>query len=65
MVSACYRTEDVGIVGHEYDTPKLLWVTAEEYAFGNYGPKRFAWVLTDIQVLPEPVKARGYQSFWE
>lgn len=29
--------------------------------FGDYRPGRWCWEMTDIQVLPEPVPARGYQ----
>lgn len=36
-----------------------------ERAFGNYGPGRFAWILEDIQPLPEPIPAKGALSLWE
>lgn len=36
-----------------------------EYAFGNYAPGRFAWMLEKIEPLPEPIPARGSQLLWE
>lgn len=35
-----------------------------EGAFGNYTAGRWAWLLTDIQRLPEPVPARGSLGLW-
>lgn len=35
-----------------------------ELAFGNYGPRRFAWLFTDIAALPVPVPCRGAQRLW-
>lgn len=32
--------------------------------FGDYGEGRFAWHLTDIEVLAPPVSAIGRQGFW-
>lgn len=36
-----------------------------ELSFGDYTPGRYAWILTDIQPLPEPIPARGMQGLWE
>ena len=35
-----------------------------EERWGNYGPKRFGWILGNVRVLPEPVPCRGMQSIW-
>lgn len=48
----CYRTEDI--------SPTPL-----ERALGDYTPGRFAWVTENLVVLPKPVPARGFQSFWD
>lgn len=37
----------------------------EERAFGDYSPGRWAWLLADIEALPEPVPAKGALSLWE
>lgn len=36
-----------------------------EHAFGLYTPGRWAWVLADIQALPEPIPAKGHQGIFE
>jgi len=48
-------------VEHFAKSPHL---TAQERAFGDYSPGRFAWRLWDVQRLPQPVAARGYQRLW-
>lgn len=44
-------------------------ITAEpvwepERSFGDYRAGRFAWVLTDIRRLPEPIPAKGALGLW-
>ena len=38
---------------------------ARELAFGNYETGRFAWALTDVRALPEPIPCRGALGLWE
>jgi hypothetical protein len=40
-------------------------IVGNEYHFGDYTPGRYAWILDDIQALPEPVPAKGMQGLWE
>jgi len=40
-------------------------ITEQEYAFGNYSLGRWAWLLADIKLLPEPIPIRGARSLWE
>ena len=42
-----------------------LKISGNEYRFGNYEDGRYAWELDAIQVLPEPVPAKGKLSLWE
>lgn len=49
----CRRTEDVE---HQ--------ITEIERIYGNYAPGRFAWFLTDIVALPEPIPFKGAQGFF-
>lgn len=40
----------------------------DEHAFGNYNladSPRWAWVLRDVERLPEPIPARGRQKVWQ
>ena len=49
----CRRTEDVD-----------QQMAAIERIYGNYDPGRFAWFLTDIVALPEPIPFKGHQGFF-
>jgi len=40
-------------------------VCDDQLPFGDFAPGRFAWLLTDIEPLPEPVPAKGRQGLWE
>lgn len=40
-------------------------ITAREAEWGNYGPKRFAWVLDHPRRLPQPMPCRGFQGFFD
>jgi hypothetical protein len=40
-------------------------LTDQERAFGDYTPGRYAWLLTDVKMLPEPIPAKGALSLWE
>ena len=43
-----------------------LWkLTDQERAFGDYSPGRFAWLLSDIRALPEPIPVKGALGLWE
>ena len=37
---------------------------ALEIALGNYAAGRYAWELTDVRALAEPIPARGAQKFF-
>lgn len=49
----CIRTEDVDVYG------------TNEAFFGDFFPGRWAWMLTDIKRLPEPIPAKGALKLWE
>jgi activating signal cointegrator 1 len=36
-----------------------------EFAFGDFSPGRYAWLLADIVALPDPIPARGQLGLWE
>jgi hypothetical protein len=43
-------------------------MTEQEWAFGDYSrePKpRYAWLLADVQALPEPVPCKGALGLWQ
>lgn len=36
----------------------------DEYAFGDFTPGRYAWVLEDPVLFDKPIPASGKQGFW-
>jgi activating signal cointegrator 1 len=38
---------------------------SREYSFGDYSPGRFAWLLSNIRALPEPIPAKGALGLWD
>ncbi|HLI72169.1 MAG TPA: ASCH domain-containing protein [Ktedonobacteraceae bacterium] len=36
-----------------------------ERSFGDYTPGRYAWLLSEIVCLPEPISSRGLPGLWE
>lgn len=56
----CYRIE-----GAYEDIYRRTYAAEHERAFGDFTPGRYAWVLTDVIALPEPIPARGMQGLWE
>lgn len=45
--------------------PGVGFIHGDELAFGNYEPKRFAWILDEIKPLPVPIPAKGAQGLWD
>jgi hypothetical protein len=43
---------------------RLTAITKEQEGWGNYGPKRFAWMLGNVRPLRHPVMTIGRQSIW-
>lgn len=46
------------------DPEFMQQLSPREEAFGNYGPGRFAWFLSDPQPLPTPIPVKGAQGLW-
>ncbi len=57
---ACVRTEDL-LSKSAYASD----MTEQEELFGNYEPRRWGWMLTDIKPLREPILAKGALSLWD
>ncbi|SRR6266496_3687897 len=43
---------------------ELMHPSAQERAFGNYGPHRFAWIFSAVYALQTPVPVRGTLGLW-
>lgn len=39
-------------------------VCANEYYFGDYTPGRYAWILENVEMLDEPIQAKGQLNLW-
>lgn len=66
-LAACIRMESSVWLYRSLRLPDGGWrsLSADELAFGHYAPGRWAWVLTDVVALPEPVPARGALGIWQ
>ena len=40
-------------------------ISGNELLFGDWTPVRYAWELANVQMLTEPVPARGKQGLWD
>ena len=48
------------------ENEKLFYEPDEqEVLFGDWSIGRYAWSLTNVKVLPEPIKASGKQGLWD
>ena len=43
----------------------VVWIGPGQEPWGDYTPGRYAWLLSDVRKLPEPIPARGKQGLWE
>lgn len=47
------------------DGERVRLVPASELPFGHYDLGRYAWILTDVVRLPQPIPARGALGLWD
>jgi len=40
-------------------------ISRRELAFGDYSGGRYAWLLRNVELLPEPVQCKGALGLWE
>lgn len=64
-----YDTADNGVhivrcPNDKYDFEKVEFICKPESDFGFYSEGRYAWELTDVQRMPEPIPAKGQLSLW-
>lgn len=58
----CLQSVDTWTDGYELEGRRLIY--SPEYEFGDFTPGRYAWELTDVKMLPEPIPAKGQQGLW-
>lgn len=56
IVAVCYVAS--------VEQTELTVVDEQERAFGDYAPGRWAWRLSRIRALPEPIPCRGALGLW-
>lgn len=61
-MAECYQVEK-DIDTHAYFTDGSI-VDGNEYVFGDYSEGRYAWKLTDLVKLEEPISVKGMQGLW-
>ena len=63
-LSECHKVTFDNDFIDEAETDKGISIAGNEYRFGFYEEGRYAWELTNLQVLPELVPAKGQLSLW-
>lgn len=61
-LNRCLKSVDTWTDGYELENNELIY--SPEYEFGDFTPGRYAWEMTNVQQLPEPIPAKGQQGFW-
>jgi len=69
VVATCRLTACLRIAGEDKtkNVAQLetgYFVEGNEYHFGDYTHGRYAWILEDVQLLEEPILAKGMQKLW-
>jgi hypothetical protein len=44
---------------------EVACISEQEHDFGDYGAGRWAWLLGEVEPLPEPIPMRGALSLWK
>jgi hypothetical protein len=62
-----YTIDDPHLHASETLRKEGLWLPPPEpeLSFGDYTPGRYAWILTNVKALPEPIPAKGALGLWE
>lgn len=47
-----------------FGSAEFVQTYADQIPYGDFAPGRWAWLLYDIEKLPEPVPAKGFQKVW-
>ncbi|WP_138756472.1 ASCH domain-containing protein [Paenibacillus sinopodophylli] len=58
----CLKSVDTWTDGYELEGKRLVY--SPEYEFGDFTPGRYAWEMSDVKQLKEPIKAKGQQGLW-
>lgn len=62
QLTNCLKSIDTWTDGYELEGSRLIF--SPEYEFGDFTPGRYAWEISNVRMLPEPVPAKGQQGLW-
>ena len=48
----------------QIDDALIKRLSAEELAYGDFTPGRYAWVMEEPEILKQPIPAKGKQGLW-
>ncbi|OBZ15145.1 ASCH domain-containing protein [Bacillus sp. FJAT-26390] len=65
-ISECYKTRQYGMSDFVELTSDsgIKSIDGPEFVFGDYSTGRFAWEITGVDQLREPIPAKGQQGLW-
>lgn len=58
----CYKSVDTWTDGYELEGNRLI--SSPECDFGDFTPGRYAWEMSGVKRLEEPIAAKGQQGLW-
>ncbi|GIO84556.1 hypothetical protein J25TS5_14880 [Paenibacillus faecis] len=58
----CLKVIETWTDGYVLEDGRFIY--SPEYEFGDFTPGRYAWELTDVRRLPDPIPAKGQQRLW-
>lgn len=58
----CLKSVDTWTDGYVLENGVLVY--SPEYEFGDFTPDRYAWEMSNVKQLKEPIKAKGQQGLW-
>lgn len=70
IVAVCRLNECLSVLSNSGETAWLgggerrLEAAGQEYRFGDFAPGRYAWELTELRPLLEPIPTLGKQGLW-
>ncbi len=61
IIAKCYLVDCILM---DEDFINKIKQNKTEYLCGEYATNRYAWILTDIEVLDKPIPAKGKLNIW-
>ncbi|CAI6024777.1 hypothetical protein PAECIP112173_00398 [Paenibacillus sp. JJ-100] len=62
QLTNCLKSVDTWTDGYVLEGNRLVY--SPEYEFGDFEPGRYAWEMSDVEMLDKPLPAKGRQGLW-